>query len=41
MKQGVSDSLTPTKVCIRSPEGETRCLRLTDAYQGLYKESGG
>ena len=26
MKQGVSDSLIPTKGCIRSPEGETRCL---------------
>ena len=28
MKQGVSDSWTPTKGCIRSPEGETRSLRL-------------
>ena len=41
MKQGVWDSQTPNKVCIRSPEGETRSLRLTDSYQGLYKESGG
>ena len=41
MKQGVSDSQTPTKGCIRSPEGETRSLRLTDSYQGMYKESGG
>ena len=36
VKQGVSQ--TPTKGCIKSPDGEARSLGLTDSYQGLYEE---
>ena len=40
MRHGVLDSQTPTNGCIRSPDGETRSLRLTDSYQWMYKGSG-
>ena len=33
MKQGVSDSQTPAKGCIRSPESERRSFKFMDSWE--------